>query len=179
MIEIIQPLLAPAVMVSAGGLLCLAQFARFTAVVSLVRTFNRERLSALLEADQADPKRRELLLQRAQGLGQQAERVLAHAATVKNALRFLVVGILLMVLCSLTIGASLVFAPIGFAALVLFILGLMSTFAGLCLVLGELRVSLEVIEFEHENIRRLGEGGGLLPPDLESSGNDEHEGGIP
>jgi hypothetical protein len=70
-------------------------------------------------------------------------------------------------------------SPIGFAALVLFILGLMSTFAGLCLVLGELRVSLDVIEFEHENLRRLGQGGGLLPPDLESSGNDEHEGGIP
>ncbi len=168
MIEAIQPFLAPAVMFSAGGLLCLAQFARFSAILALVRTFNRERLSALQEADGAEPKRRDLLLQRAQGLEQQAGTELAHAVTVKNALRLLVGGILLMVLCSLAIGASLVFAPLGVAALVLFVLGLASTFGGLCLVLAELGVSLDQIEFEHENLNRLRRGGGLLPPDLRS-----------
>ena len=164
MIEVIQPFLAPAVMFSAGGLLCLAQFARFTAIVALVRTFNRERLSALQDVDRAEPERRELLLQHAQGLEHQAGRVLAHAVTVKNALRLLVGGILLMVLCSLTIGASLVFAPLEVAALALFVLGLALTFAGLCLVLAELRVSLEAIEFEHDNLSRLHRGEGLLPP---------------
>ena len=73
-------------MVSAEGLLCLAQFAQFTAIVALVRTFNRERLAALQEADRAEPKRRELLLQRARGLERQAATELDHAATVKNAL---------------------------------------------------------------------------------------------
>jgi hypothetical protein len=170
MIEVIQPFLAPAVMFSAGGLLCLAQFARFTAVVALVRTFNRERLAALQAADGAEPKQRELLLQRAQGLEQQAGMVLAHAATVRNALRFLVGGILLMVLCSLTVGASLVFDPLGALAIALFVLGLVSTFAGLCLVLAELRVSLKVIEFEHDNLNRLHRGEGLLPPELSSAG---------
>ena len=164
MIEVIQPFLAPAVMFSAGGLLCLAQFARFTAVVAQVRTFNRERLAALQGADRAEPAQRELLLQRAQGLEQQAGRVLAHAGTVKNALRFLVGGILLMVLCSLTVGASLVFAPFGAAAVGFFVLGLVSTFAGLCLVLAELRVSLDVVQFEHDNLSRLHRGEGLLPP---------------
>jgi hypothetical protein len=85
---------------------------------------------------------------------------------VKNALRFLVGGILLMVLCSLTIGAALAFAPFGAAAIALFVLGLLSTFMGLCLVLAELRVSLEVVEFEHENLSRLQKGEGLLPPEL-------------
>ncbi len=175
MIEVIQPFLAPAVMFSAGGLLCLAQFARFTAIVALVRTFNRERLSALQEADRAEPERRELLLQRVQGLEQQAGRVLAHAVTVKNALRLLVGGILLMVLCSLTVGASLVFAPLGVAAVAFFVLGLVSTFAGLCLVLAELRVSLDVIEVEHDNLSRLYRGEGLLPPELPSSGGIDQE----
>ena len=178
MIEVIQPFLAPAVMFSAGGLLCLAQFARYNAIIALVRTFNRERLSALQEADRAEPKRRELLLQRAQGLEHQAGKVLTHAVTVKNALRFLVGGILLMVLCSLTIGAGLAFAPFGVAALALFVLGLVSTFAGLCLVLAELRVSLEVIEFEHDNLSRLRQGGRLLPPELPSTGGIDQEGEI-
>ncbi len=169
MIEVIQPFLAPAVMFSAGGLLCLAQFARFTAVVSLVRNLNRERLAALQEADRAEGERRELLLQRAQGLEHQAGKVLGHAVTVKNALRFLVGGILLMVGCSLTVGASLVFAPLGVAALTLFVLGLVSTFAGLCLVLVELGVSLDEIEFEHDNLSRLRRGEGLLPPELPSA----------
>ena len=62
MIEVIQPFLAPAVMFSAGGLLCLAQFARYNAIIALVRTFNRERLSALQEADRAEPEQRGLLL---------------------------------------------------------------------------------------------------------------------
>ena len=178
MLEAIQPFLAPAVMFSAGGLLCLAQFARFTAIVALVRAFNRERLTALHEADRAEPERRELLLQRVQGLELQAERVLAHPVTVKNALRFLVGGILLMVLCSLTVGASLLWTPLEVAALILFVLGLMSTFAGLCLVLAELRVSLVVIEFEHENLSRLRQGEGVLLPELLSSGAVENERGI-
>ena len=177
MIEIIQPFLAPAVMFSAGGLLCLAQFARFTAIIALVRTFNRERLSALQEADRAEPKLRELLLQRAQGLEHQAGTVLAHAATVKNALRLLVGGILLMVLCSLTVGASLVFEPFGIAALAFFVLGLFSTFAGLCLVLGELRVSLDAIEFEHQHLSALGRGEGLMPHEFPgSAGHIDREG---
>lgn len=164
MIEVIQPFLAPAVMFSAGGLLCLAQFARFTAVVAQVRAFNRERLAVLQGAETADPKQRELLLQRAEGLEHQAEHVLGHANTVRNALRFLVSGILLMVLCSLTVGASLVFAPLGNVAVVVFVLGLVSTFVGLCLVLAELGVSLSVIEFEHGNLARLRRGEGLLDP---------------
>jgi hypothetical protein len=59
--------------------------------------------------------------------------------------------------------ASLVFAPLGAAVVGLFVLGLVSTFAGLCLVLAELRVSLKEIRFEHDNLRRLGRGEELLP----------------
>ena len=170
MIEVIQPFLAPAVMFSAGGLLCLAQFARFSAIVALVRTFNRERLATLQEADRAEPKRRELLLDRAHGLEQQASTELAHAATVKNALRLLVGGILLMVLCSLTVGASLLFEPLGVAAVAFFVLGLVSTFGGLCLVLSELHVSLQAIEFEHQNLSSLSRGEGLMHDELPGSG---------
>ena len=169
MIDAIQPFLAPAVMFSAGGLLCLAQFGRFNAVLAQVRALNRERLAILQDADRAKSQQRELLLQRAQGLEQQAGIVLAHTTTVRNALRFLVGGILLMVLCSLTIGASLIFEPLGIAAMALFVLGLASTFAGLCLVLIELGVSMDVINFEHENLNRLRRNEGLLPPEALNS----------
>ncbi len=162
MLEVIQPILAPAVMFSAGGLLCLSQFARFNAVIGQVRAFDRERLATLWEMDSADPERRQLLDQRASGLETQSEGVLAHAAIVRNALRFLVGGILLMVLCSLAVGASFILAPLSAVAVGLFILGLISTFVGLCLVFSELRVSMKPLEFEHENLKRLRRGEGLL-----------------
>jgi VIT1/CCC1 family predicted Fe2+/Mn2+ transporter len=143
----------------------LAQFARFTAVIGQLRGLQRESLAALREAGEAEPAQRELLLQRAQGLENQSDRVLAHVATLRNALVFLVGGVLLMVLCSLAIGASIVIVVFGAVALALFVLGLVSTLAGLTLVLSELRVSLEAIEFEHENVSRLRRGEGLLPSD--------------
>jgi len=165
MIEHIQPFLAPAVMISAGALICLAQFARFTAVIGQLRGLQRESLVALREAGDAEPAHRELLLQRAKGLENQSDRVLAHVTTLRNALVFLVGGVLLMVLCSLAIGASIVIVVFGTVALALFVLGLLSTLAGLFLVLSELRVSLEAIEFEHDNVSRLRRGEGLQPSD--------------
>ena len=80
-----------------------------------------------------------------------------------------------MVLCSLTIGASLLFEPLGIAAVALFVLGLASTFAGLCLVLIELGVSLDIINFEHDNLNRLLRGEGLLPPEVLNSSDAYQE----
>jgi len=166
MIEVIQPFLAPAIMFSAGGLLCLAQFARYTAVLSVVRSLNRERLAVLEQVHAAGGRDPSLLAQRAQGLEIQAGVILSHARTVRGALRLLVGGILLMVACSLAIGASLALPILGHLALLLFILGLLATFAGLCLVLAELGKSMTQVEFEHENLSRFrGEGDRLLPPE--------------
>jgi hypothetical protein len=165
MLEIIQPILAPAVMFSAGGLLCLAQFARFNAIIGQIRAFDRERLATLREMANAGPEHRELLDQRCVGLEVQSEGVLAHADIVRNALRFLVGGILLMVLCSLSVGATLVFPSFSTGAIVLFVLGLISTFVGLCLVFVELGVSMKPLKSEHENLKRLHREGILLAPD--------------
>ena len=55
------------------------------------------------------------------------------------------------------------FEPIGIAAVAFFVLGLVSTFAGLCLVLVELGVSLDAIKFEHQHLNALGRGEGLMP----------------
>ena len=42
-------------------------------------------------------------------------------------------------------------------------------------MLNELRLSLDVIEFEHDNLSRLYRGEGLLPPELPSSGGIDQE----
>ncbi len=103
----------------------------------------------------------------------QSDGVLAHAVVVRNALRFLVGGILLMVLCSLLVGASFIFEPLSIVAIVLFVLGLISTFVGLCLVLIELRVSLDPLKSEHDNLKHLRRGEGLLPPEYRTTQGEE------
>ena len=72
MIELIQPFLAPTVMISAGSLICLAQFARFTTVIAHLRDLQRESLAMVREAGD--------------GLENQSNRVLAHVAILRNAL---------------------------------------------------------------------------------------------
>lgn len=155
MFESIQYVLAPAVMISAGSLICLAQFARFTAVISQLRNLHHERISTEQKLKNAESADRDLFLQRAKSLELQSTKMLAHATTVKNALRLLVWGVLLMVICSLAVGASLIFPSLVVAVVGLFILGLVATSSGLYLVLAELNVSLEAIEFEQDNFKRL------------------------
>jgi uncharacterized protein DUF2721 len=155
MIELIQPVLAPAVMISAGALVCLAQFTRFSSVVAQLRDLLRENRATLRAASNEQAEQREILLQYARSLERQADQMLVHAATLRHALLFLVAGVLLMVLCSLVIGATLVIESLATIAIALFVLGLVSILIGLYLVLSELRVSLEAIEFEHDNVGRL------------------------
>ena len=155
MIDAIQPFLAPAIMITAGALLSIAQFARYTAIINLIRKLNLERLANFQEMNQANPENRILMIEHSGGLEHQVNKVLSHAIMVKNALSFLLGGVLLMLLCSLTIGASLVFNILEIVALMLFVGGLASMLVGLGLLLAELRVSLQAIEFEHGNLNRL------------------------
>lgn len=57
MLEVIQPLLAPVIMVSAGALIAIAQFGRYTAIVNLIRTLNRERLAYFQQMKQVNLNR--------------------------------------------------------------------------------------------------------------------------
>lgn len=166
MIELIQPFLAPAILISAGGMLCLAQFGRFTAILSRVRDFNHERLTLIEKLQTATEPDRGLIEQRTRELERQARVVMSHGRTVRNALRSLVAGLLAMVTCSLAIGGASLVPLLGHLALGIFVLGLLFFFAGLCLVLSELKVSMSEIEFEHENLARLrSDGVHLLPPE--------------
>jgi hypothetical protein len=153
--EIIQPVLAPAVMISAGSLMSLAQFTRYTAVVAQLRSLHRERITIAQKLRHTESDDREQPLQRAKSLEHQSDQMLIHVTTVKNALRFLVWGALLMMFCSLTVGASLLFEVLSFVAVGFFILGLIAMSVGLYLVLTELRVSLEAIELEQDELRHL------------------------
>ena len=154
--ELIQSLLAPVVMISACGLLCLAQFARLTAITGRIRVFNHERLMIRTEITQcSDASRQGVLRERASGLKLQVERLLSHAYMVQRALMFLVSCIICMVLSSLTFGLAVLWKPASIGAIVLFVMGLLFVLAGMITVLLELRQACRLVAFETENIARF------------------------
>jgi len=170
----IQQLVPPVVIISACGLLCMAQFARYTALVGRVRQFHREYLAAFGRLRRCEPRERPLLQQLCTELETQAHGVLRLAGMVRNALIYLVLAVICMIVTSLMIGLELLWPRVGgAAAVVVFIAGLVCMLVGMIFVLAEIRISLGLVQHEHDelehraSIKSVGE----PPPDLPSSGD--------
>ena len=150
----IQQLLPPAVIISACGLLCLAQFAHYTAVVARVRQFHREYFRAFARLRDADADERPLLEELCQELERQADGVLGLAVLIRNALVFLVLAVICMILTSLVIGAELVWPKVNGLAVSVFITGLFCMLAGMTFVLAEIRIGLRLVQHEHRELEK-------------------------
>ena len=150
----IQQLLPPAVIISACGLLCLAQFAHYTAVVARVRQFHREYFKAFAQIRDSAPDERPLLEELCQELEQQARKVLGLAGLIRNALIFLVLAVICMILTSLIIGAEMVWPKVNGLAVSVFITGLFCMLTGMVFVLTEIRVGLRPVQHEHRELEK-------------------------
>lgn len=151
--QIIQQLLPPVVMISACGLLCMAQFARFTAITSRLRIFNKERLDLRTRFGAInDDSERVVLTRRSEGLTRQAMRLLKHARMIQFALMALVTCIICMALCSLMLGGTQVWPAFQSIATGLFILGVVCVLVGMVLVFLEIVIALDVVRFETQNV---------------------------
>src|ERR1700722_2499399 len=113
--KIISVSVAPVVIISACGLLCLAFYNRLAAIVSRLRAFQRERLhwkqlppDPAADADHPDDRRKMLEL-----LEIQTENVARRAKLIRLTLFFLLLTILLLIGCCLMLGLS-VTSPGGF-----------------------------------------------------------------
>ncbi len=155
MAQIIQQLVAPAVMISACGLLSLAQYNRLAVIVGRLRQFHHERLvvyEKMLEAGEPD---KQLLTRRYTGIGEQADQILLRAKIVRNGLACLVGCVLCMLGSSLAIGLSLMVESVQPVVVGLFILGVLNMSAAMVFALLELRASLTQVEYEHDRIGQL------------------------
>ena len=154
-LAVIQQLLAPVVMISASGLLCLALFNRLSTLVARIRQFNRERLEHAIQIRGAgDTVRRTLELHDA-ALEQQIPRMLRRARMLHRALLCLVAGVVAMLLCSLMIGAALLVPAVLPAAIGCFVLGVISMLVGMLFALRELTISLGDVELEAHALEEL------------------------
>ncbi|MGA2253859.1 MAG: DUF2721 domain-containing protein [Thermoguttaceae bacterium] len=159
-LETIQSFVAPVVMISANGLLCLAFYNRLSALANRSRVMNKERfdLVAQLSALQAkgavglEPEHLELRIATLDEIGHQ---LFDRASWIRRTLMSLLISVLCMLGCSLCLGLTMLVEAIAAIAPWLFVVGIISMMVGILAAIEELRRSLKPLLFEHEQIDDL------------------------
>ena len=158
-VETIHLLVAPVVLVSACGLLCLALYNRLTAVVGRIRTINKEAVDAVARLSLAgvvpptklSSKERSArrLRDRVVTLDEQVDHLMSRARLVRAAIVCLLFVVMSMLVCSLALGLSLFARWFAMVALGAFAAGIFVMIAAVVLALLELRVALVPAALEH------------------------------
>jgi hypothetical protein len=156
-IEIIQTFVAPVVMVSANGLLCLGFYNRLAAVVNRGRMINKERIDLLthlasLNAAEKQRAHAMYMQRRTEMLDRVGTQLLHRAQWVRRVLYCLLLAVLCMLACSLTLGLVTVTGYFAMIALGFFVTGTLLMMAGGTMAILELHLSLEPLMFETECI---------------------------
>jgi hypothetical protein len=150
---------APVVVISASGLLCLAFYNRLAAIVSRLRSVQRERLAEQLiynaavkrpDAEAIDSHGRLLA-----NLGHQTARIIARARLIRLTLLFLLTAVAFMVVSSLLNGVALFWPAAAIAAACAFGGGMLSLLSGVIIAMRELGAALDVVELESELVSEL------------------------
>lgn len=158
-LETIQTFVAPVVMISANGLLCLAFCNRLSALVGRSRTMNQERfeltmrLAALREPENHAAEAGQLR-QRIDILDDLNRQLFSRAWWLRGAVVGLLVSVLCMLVCSLALGLAAARPMIAWLALVFFVAGALAMMAGVVMAIMEIRGVLDPLMFEHEGVEQ-------------------------
>lgn len=145
-LQAIQALLAPALGISAVGLLLLALNNRYSVLINRIRLLNEERrkfIRLLQKQDTLDYADN----QRFMSITHQTEGLLERSRLVRNAILSLQAGISLFVVSSVTIGVTL-FTPAGWFTMVpffVFVLGMVGVLVGVLFAAAEVRRSFHIV----------------------------------
>jgi hypothetical protein len=158
-LETIQTFVAPVVMISANGLLCLAFYNRLSAILNRSRTINKERFDlvlrlAAMEEESWRSAEAGHVRHRIEILDELGHQLFARARLIRQTLIFLLVSVLCMLGCSLALGLAPLAAGPAVVALSLFVAGAVAMMFGVVTAIVELRVTLEPLLFEHERMEQ-------------------------
>ena len=160
--SIIQQILAPVVVISACALLCLSTSARLTAILSRIRGFHQERIEAFQIEPGKDERADRVRAMRLEGLEEQTHRLIRRAALIRNALLLLFFAIICMLISSLVLGLSTIVDGVQPAAIVMFVVGVISMLIAMILSLAEIGAALKTVRYEHSRVASLDSS----PPDV-------------
>jgi hypothetical protein len=159
--KIISIGVGPIIVISACGLLCLAFYNRLAAVVSRLRTFQRERLNEqeALARLRSDGGADEISMVRHQemlgALQIQTERVTRRAHLIQRTLLCMLLTIASLSICSLLVGLSAVVPAAMYVAVPLFVIGLLLLFTGVIIAAIELKQALDPVELESRFVTEI------------------------
>ena len=147
-IQIIQLMLAPGIMISACGLLLLAMNNKYSLVVNRVRLLNEERRRFLIKNSGRDFGYEENI--RLESISQQITALLIRVKLVRNAVLAYTIAIAFFVLTSLFIGLQFAFVKIGLTELIitLFLTGMISVLIGIIYAGYETKKGYDIIRLE-------------------------------
>ena len=147
-VQIIQLMLAPGLMISACGLLLLAMNNKYSLVVNRVRLLNEERRKFLIKNSGRDFSYEENI--RLESISQQITALLIRVKLVRNAVLAYTIAIAFFVLTSLLIGVQFAFSEFPLTAIIiaLFLLGMISVVTGIIYAAYETKKGYDIIRLE-------------------------------
>ena len=146
-VQVIQLMLAPGLMISACGLLLLSMNNKYSLVVNRVRLLNEERRSVLHKTGAKEFSYEENV--RLESISLQLEKLTLRVKLVRNAVLAYTIAVALFVVTSLLIGIQY-FASIDLNILVtvFFLVGMLSVLAGVLYAASESKEGYKIIQLE-------------------------------
>jgi hypothetical protein len=150
-VQIIQLMLAPGIMISACGLLLLGMNNKYSLVVNRIRLLNEERRKALHKLGENELSLQENV--RFESISKQLERLTYRVGLVRNAVLSYTIAVALFVLTSLLIGIGylLEISRVNSFITILFLLGMTSVLAGVLFAAYETYKGYEIVKYEVES----------------------------
>lgn len=136
--RLFQAFVAPAIFVSGAGLLLLSLNVRLMGIVSRLRDFQHRRHHAI-QAGRTNE---------AEAFTMQIKSIDARAELIRNAMRFVLTGLVGTILSCLLLGLCVYSRRFDPFAIAVFVTGIISMLVGTCYYLSEIKVSLSSVRDE-------------------------------
>ncbi|MDF1612088.1 MAG: DUF2721 domain-containing protein [Stygiobacter sp.] len=147
-LQIIQLMLAPAVMINACGLLLLGINNRYSLVVNRIRLLNEEKRKLMLKIGEKSPSIEDNI--RLESLAVQINALTYRARLIRNSVLGYAIAIALFISTSLVLGISSVLSlsKLNFIIIITFLLGMISVIVGVIFAGHEALKGYEIISYE-------------------------------
>lgn len=147
-VEVIQSMLAPGIMISACGLLLLGMNNKYSLVVNRIRLLNEERRRTIHKYSDENLAYPENV--RLESISKQISRLVYRVKLVRNAVLCYTFAVALFVLTSLFIGFGFLFNSPGlnYFVTIFFLIGMLSVLTGVIFAAYETVKGYEIVNFE-------------------------------
>ena len=149
-VEVIQLMLAPGLMISACGLLLLGMNNKYSIVVNRIRVLNDEKRKILMRSENSETELADNV--RLESITKQLEKLIYRVKLVKRAVQNYTIAVAFFILTSIFIGMSYLFemGNLQYLITIVFLAGMLLVLAGALYAVYEIKKGFEIISLEVE-----------------------------